>query len=305
MQHAHVLTGYKKYISLTRPHTLTAGFVPVLVGTAAVLPFGDINFLMFFLMLIATILIQSATNMFNEYYDFKRGLDSEDSVGIAGAIVRNGITPRRVLSFAISFYIIAALIGLYIAYETSWWLILIGSISMLVGFLYTGGPHPISWTPFGEIFSGVFMGPVIILITFYIHLHELHIFPLLLSIPIMITIGLLNMFNNIRDRVKDAQSGRRTFVILVGKEKATQVVNFLLILCYVFVIIMSVTDLFASLFLLLPLLSFKLYKKTMQLLKDGDSPVELIPAMAMMGKFNTIYGLLLSIGVLLYGLVIH
>lgn len=305
MQHAHVLTGYKKYISLTRPHTLTAGFVPVLVGTAAVLPFGDINFLMFFLMLIATILIQSATNMFNEYYDFKRGLDSEDSVGIAGAIVRNGITPRRVLSFAISFYIIAALIGLYIAYETSWWLILIGSISMLVGFLYTGGPYPISWTPFGEIFSGVFMGPVIILITFYIHLHELHIFPLLLSIPIMITIGLLNMLNNIRDRVKDAQSGRRTFVILVGKEKATQVVNFLLILCYVFVIIMSVTDLFASLFLLLPLLSFKLYKKTMQLLKDGDSPVELIPAMAMMGKFNTIYGLLLSIGVLLYGLVIH
>ncbi|HJB79122.1 MAG TPA: 1,4-dihydroxy-2-naphthoate polyprenyltransferase [Candidatus Nosocomiicoccus stercorigallinarum] len=305
MQHAHVLTGYKKYISLTRPHTLTAGFVPVLVGTAAVLPFGDINFLMFFLMLIATILIQSATNMFNEYYDFKRGLDSEDSVGIAGAIVRNGITPRAVLSIAISFYIIAALIGLYIAYETSWWLILIGSISMLVGFLYTGGPYPISWTPFGEIFSGVFMGPVIILITFYIHLHELHIFPLLLSIPIMITIGLLNMFNNIRDRVKDAQSGRRTFVILVGKEKATQVVNFLLILCYVFVIIMSVTDLFASLFLLLPLLSFKLYKKTMQLLKEGDSPVELIPAMATMGKFNTIYGLLLSIGVLLYGLVIH
>ena len=288
MQHAHVLTGYKKYISLTRPHTLTAGFVPVLVGTAAVLPFGDINFLMFFLMLIATILIQSATNMFNEYYDFKRGLDSEDSVGIAGAIVRNGITPRAVLSIAISFYIIAALIGLYIAYETSWWLILIGSISMLVGFLYTGGPYPISWTPFGEIFSGVFMGPVIILITFYIHLHELHIFPLLLSIPIMITIGLLNMFNNIRDRVKDAQSGRRTFVILVGKEKATQVVNFLLILCYVFVIIMSVTDLFASLFLLLPLLSFKLYKKTMQLLKEGDSPVELIPAMATMGKFNTI-----------------
>ena len=208
MQHAHVLTGYKKYISLTRPHTLTAGFVPVLVGTAAVLPFGDINFLMFFLMLIATILIQSATNMFNEYYDFKRGLDSEDSVGIAGAIVRNGITPRAVLSIAISFYIIAALIGLYIAYETSWWLILIGSISMLVGFLYTGGPYPISWTPFGEIFSGVFMGPVIILITFYIHLHELHIFPLLLSIPIMITIGLLNMFNNIRDRVKDAQSGQ-------------------------------------------------------------------------------------------------
>ncbi|OFS63698.1 MULTISPECIES: 1,4-dihydroxy-2-naphthoate polyprenyltransferase [Nosocomiicoccus] len=305
MQHADVLTGYKKYISLTRPHTLTAGFVPVFVGTAAVLPFGNVNFLMFFLMLTATILIQSATNMFNEYYDFKRGLDSADSVGIAGAIVRNGITPRRVLTFALTFYFIAALIGLYIAYETSWWLLVIGGISMAVGYLYTGGPVPISWTPFGEIFSGIFMGPVIILITFYIHLQELHMFPFVLSLPIMITIGLLNMFNNIRDRVKDAQSGRRTFVILVGKDTATQVVNFLLILCFAFAIIMAFTNLWPSLFLLLPLLSFKLYKKTMQLLRDGDSPVELIPAMAAMGKFNTIYGLLLSIGVLLYGLFIH
>lgn len=149
------------------------------------------------------------------------------------------------------------------------------------------------------------MGPVIILITFYIHLQELHMFPFVLSLPIMITIGLLNMFNNIRDRVKDAQSGRRTFVILVGKDTATQVVNFLLILCFAFAIIMAFTNLWPSLFLLLPLLSFKLYKKTMQLLRDGDSPVELIPAMAAMGKFNTIYGLLLSIGVLLYGLFIH
>src|SRR5699024_12845436 len=143
---------------------------------------GDINFLMFFLMLIATILIQSATNMFNEYYDFKRGLDSEDSVGIAGAIVRNGITPRRVLSFAISFYIIAALIGLYIAYETYWWLLLVGSISMFVGFLYTGRLYPISWTRFGEIFSGVFIGRVIVLSTFYLLLRDEHNVLLLLSI---------------------------------------------------------------------------------------------------------------------------
>ena len=39
---------------------------------------------------------------------------------------------------------------------------------MAVGYLYTGGPFPISWTPFGELFSGVFMGMFIIVIAFFI-----------------------------------------------------------------------------------------------------------------------------------------
>lgn len=305
MQHAEVLTGYKKYISLTRPHTLTASFIPIFVGTAAVLPYGNIRWLMFFAMLIATLLIQSATNMFNEYYDFKRGLDSKDSVGIAGAIVRNGMKPKIVLLYALTFYAVAAFIGLFIAANSSWWILVIGAISMAVGYFYTGGPFPISWTPFGEVFAGLFMGTVIILITFFIHTGTLHIFPLILSIPVAITIGLLNMFNNIRDRVKDATSGRKTFVIIVGKERATQTVNFLLLLCYIFVIVISFFDLFASLFLLLPLLSFKQYRKTVRLLKEGNLPVELIPAMAAMGKLNTMYGLLLSIGLLIYGLIVH
>lgn len=305
MQHAEVLTGYKKYISLTRPHTLTASFIPIFVGTAATLPFGNIRWSMFFAMLIATLLIQSATNMFNEYYDFKRGLDSEDSVGIAGAIVRNGMKPKIVLTYALVFYLIAALIGIYIAYSSSWWILVIGAISMAVGYLYTGGPFPISWTPLGEVFAGLFMGTIIIMITFFIHTGTLHIFPLIISLPITITIGLLNMFNNIRDRVKDAASGRKTFVIIVGKERATQTVNFLLLLCYLFVIVLSFIDLFASLFMLLPLLSFKQCRKTVTLLKKGDLPIELIPAMASMGKLNTMYGVLFSVGLLIYGLLVH
>lgn len=133
-------TGIKKYISLTRPHTLTAGFVPVLVGTFSVLLFAPIRWDMFIAMLIATLLIQSATNMFNEYFDYKRGLDTSDSVGIAGAIVRNGMSPRSVFNIAVIFYIIAAVIGLYIAFNSSLWILVIGVVSMAVGYFYTGGP---------------------------------------------------------------------------------------------------------------------------------------------------------------------
>ena len=301
MQEAQVHTGFKKYLMLTRPHTLTASFVPVFVGTASVLLFADIRWGMFFLMLIATILIQSATNMFNEYYDFKRGLDSHESVGIAGAIVRNGMSPRLVLTIALIFYGIAAVIGIIITINSSWWILLIGAVSMAVGYLYTGGPFPISWTPFGEIFAGFFMGTVIIMITFYIHTGTLHVFPLLMSIPPAITIGLLNMANNIRDRRKDKESGRKTFVILVGKPFAVMTSAALLLFSYIFLIYIAFFTPMGSVFLLIPLLSIPLAIKTIMLMRKGNTPIELIPAMASMGKLNTIMGLLLTIGLIIYG----
>ena len=84
-------SGWRIWWQLTRPHTLTAAFAPVFLGTMIALTYGDIHFPLFFAMLIASIFIQMATNMFNEYYDFKRGLDTQHSVDIGGTIVRNGI----------------------------------------------------------------------------------------------------------------------------------------------------------------------------------------------------------------------
>lgn len=75
-------------------------------------------------------------------------------------------------------------------------------------------PFPISWTPFGELFSGVFMGMFIIVIAFFIQTGNIQSYVIWLSVPIVITIGLINMANNIRDRVKDKASGRKTLPIL-------------------------------------------------------------------------------------------
>src|SRR5699024_2774381 len=92
--------GFQVWWRLLRPHTLTASFVPVFIGTIIAYIDGFIHVPLFIAMLVASILIQAATNMFNEYYDFKRGLDTEHSVGIGGTIVRDGIAPKTVLRLA-------------------------------------------------------------------------------------------------------------------------------------------------------------------------------------------------------------
>ncbi|PTJ31786.1 1,4-dihydroxy-2-naphthoate polyprenyltransferase [Staphylococcus simulans] len=298
----------RKYWLLMRPHTLTAAVVPVLVGTATAKLFllgseDHLKFSLFLAMLLACLLIQAATNMFNEYYDFKKGLDDHTSVGIGGAIVRNGMSPKLVMNLAIAFYVIAALIGLFIASQSSYWLIPIGILCMAVGYLYTGGPFPISWTPFGELFSGVFMGLIIILIAFFIQTDNLQGYAVWISVPIIITIGLINMANNIRDRVKDKASGRKTLPILLGKANSIRFMALMYIIAYAWVIYTVFFVPGGSIFYLLVLLSFPFPIKAIRRFKKNDTPAEMMPAMAATGKTNTVFGLLYALGIFISALL--
>lgn len=210
---------WKVWWMLLRPHTLSAAFIPVTIGTVLALNEGGIHVALFLAMLIASILIQAATNMFNEYFDFKRGLDNENSVGIGGAIVRNGVKPKTVLNLAFGFFGIAILLGIYICMESTWWIAVIGLICMATGYFYTGGPVPIAYTPFGELVAGFFMGMVIILLAYYIQTGTISAISVIISIPIAFLVGNIMLSNNIRDLDGDKENGRKTLAILIGRKK--------------------------------------------------------------------------------------
>jgi 1,4-dihydroxy-2-naphthoate octaprenyltransferase len=281
---------------LTRPHTLTASFVPVLIGTVLAMFYIDLDASLFVTMLLSCLWLQIATNLFNEYYDFKRGLDTEDSVGIGGAIVRHGMKPKTVLKLALGSYGIALILGIYICMNSSWWLALIGGIGMLIGYLYTGGPLPIAYTPFGELLSGLCMGSIFILISFYIQTGTLNVQSILLSIPIGILVGAINLSNNIRDIEEDIRGGRRTLAILIGRKRAVYLLGTMFLVSYVWVTGLVLVE-FVSPWLLLVFLSFP---KPVQALKGflagAHSPAQMILAMKATAQTNTVFGILLSIG---------
>lgn len=291
--------GFQVWWRLLRPHTLTASFVPVFVGTMIALNTDGINIVIFLAMLVASMLIQSATNMFNEYYDYVRGLDSEESVGIGGTIVRDGIQPKTVLRLALFFYGIALLLGIYICMVSSWWIAVIGLVCMLLGYLYTGGPLPISTTPFGEIFSGFFMGTVIIGISYYIQTGEINSLIIFISIPIAIFIGCIMLANNIRDLDGDKKGGRRTLAILLGRRNAVRFLGLLFIIAFFFTayfIIVRILPLWSLVTFIAVIPAAKVIKG----FKGKTEPLEMMPAMKLTGKTNTIYGFLLGLSLLIY-----
>ncbi|HLS07196.1 MAG TPA: 1,4-dihydroxy-2-naphthoate polyprenyltransferase [Bacillota bacterium] len=290
--------GLQIWWRLLRPHTLTASFVPVFIGTMLAYIDQSIHWLLFTAMLIASILIQAATNMFNEYYDYKLGLDHEESVGIGGTIVRDGVKPKTVLNLAFTFFGIAILLGIYICLVSSWWIAVIGAISMLFGYLYTGGPIPIAYTPFGELFAGFFMGTIIIAISYYIQTLTLTSTVIWISIPVAIFIGAILLSNNIRDLENDKKNGRRTIAILLGHRWAVIFLAILFVAAYLFTATFIITG-------QLPIHSIIVFLSVPKAIsvingfRGKSEPIEMMPAMVATGQTNTIYGFLLGISLLI------
>jgi len=285
------------YWRMIRPHTLTASFIPVLLGTFIVLDQTELKWGLFLAMLVASVLIQIATNLFNEYYDYKRGLDHEGSIGIGGSIVRDGFTPQQVLAVALGMYTIAALLGLYIAASTSWHLLWIGALSMLVGYLYTGGPLPIAYTPFGEIVAGLFMGYVIIGIAGFIQINTVTTELLLVSFPMALLIGAILLANNIRDLDNDKENGRKTIACLVGHRRAVYVLAAFFIAALIG-IILAVVIYGVTPWVLLSLFTVPVMVRAIQRFWQKAESAALMPAMAMTAKVNTLFGAWMVIGLI-------
>ncbi|NLY80527.1 MAG: 1,4-dihydroxy-2-naphthoate polyprenyltransferase [Lysinibacillus sp.] len=290
------MTPLKLMWQMTRPHTLTATFAPIILGTVMALYDTKIDWLLFIAMMIACLALQIATNLFNEYYDFKRGLDTEESVGIGGGIVRHGLKPQNVLTVAVLLYVFAAIVGVYICANSSWWLVVVGLVGMAIGYLYTGGPLPIAYTPFGELFAGLSMGTAFVLIAYFIQTGDVTLLSLLLSIPSGILVGGINMANNIRDIEEDKKGGRKTLAILIGRASAVKLLAVSFIISYVWILALVVLGSISPWALVVFLSGKKPFEAIQGFQKGEKEPQFMRVAMKSTAMTNTIFAFLLSVG---------
>ena len=170
----------------------------------------------FIVMLFAVLCVDMGTTGFNSYFDYTSGTDTaslnfeKDKV-----LVHEGVSPLLALLISLGLFFIAALLGLFLASWTSYYLIVAGAISMGVGFFYTGGPFPISRTPLGELFAGGFLGTVLFVISFYVQSLDVTLEAVIVSIPLLMLIGMILTVNNTCDKEADIQAGRKTLTILL------------------------------------------------------------------------------------------
>ena len=285
----------KEFFLCTRPHSYPASIAPVLFGATYALGY-EIKFsiLKFILFLLACLLIQAATNLFNEYYDYKHGLDKIDSEGISGSIVKGNLSPREVMVGALVLYALAFILGLILTFMTSLYVLLVGLVCMLAGYFYTGGKYPIAYSPFGEVVSGFFMGTIIISLSFYFQTGYVNTDIIVVSLPLFIMIGAILLANNIRDLDNDKESGRRTYAILVGRNNAIKTMAGSFILVYLLNVLFIVTT-YASWWNLLMFVTIPLAIKIIKGFSTNNHKKTMAPFMVLTAKLTIFVGFIMSL----------
>jgi len=286
------MTTREHWIAGARPKTLPAAIAPVLVGTA----FAGYNAkaLNFFLALIVALSLQIAVNYANDYSDGTRGTDN-DRVGplrLVGSGVASAESVKRAALIAFG---VAAIAGLILAARTNWLLLLIGAISIIAAWTYTGGPKPYGYFALGELSVFIFFGIVATLGTYYVHLEELALDVTLAAIGIGSLACALLVINNLRDLERDAKVGKLTLAVRLGDRRTRALYQLLLITPQV----ISLALTFDSRYFLISLIALPQIIRIRTALRTGATGAALIELLGKTGRIQMIYAVSLSLAALL------
>ena len=244
-----------------RPKTLSMAIVPVALGAVvADLEQGHILWGPLLAILLAALLIQVGTNLYNDAGDALRGADGPSRLGPRRAVSEGWLSAERVQWAARGSFALAVLVGLYLVQVGGWPILLIGLFSVAAGVGYTAGRIPIAYTFLGELFVFLFFGVVAVSGTVWILSAQWSPSALWLGAAVGLIAAAVLVVNNYRDIETDAPVGKRTLAVHLGKSSTRQLYRLLLLLPFP-LLMMALEPLQRSdiLWYVLPLLPYALY----------------------------------------------
>jgi 1,4-dihydroxy-2-naphthoate octaprenyltransferase len=205
------------WIQAIRAPSLSAA---VMLGVAVAAREGFFSLGRMILALVGAMAIQAGTNLVNDYYDFRSGADSEQSLGPSMVIQRGLLSAEQVWRGGIVAFAIGAVIGLALVYLCGWPILAIGIPSVAAGYFYTASPVSLAYVALGELTVFIFMGPAIVMGAYFVMALHFSRAALWASIPIGFLVAGILHANNIRDIESDTRHGKRTLATILGRAGA-------------------------------------------------------------------------------------
>ena len=281
----------REWLAGTRPRTLPAAVVPVLIGSGVALGYGRFSWWRALLALVVALALQVGVNFANDYSDGIRGSD-ERRVGPARLVAAGLATPRHVLLAALGCFLAAGVAGLALAAVTSWWLLAVGAACIAAAWFYTGGPKPYGYSGLGEVFVFLCFGVVAVAGTAYVQMKALSWLGLAASVPAGLLACALLMVNNLRDIGTDTVAGKRTLAVMLGDARSRA--GYVLTLLVPFGIAALLA--FFRPYTLLTVLALPLARVPVRSVRAGASGPALIRALGQTGRLQLAFGIAFTIG---------
>ncbi len=205
------------WLSAIRPKTLSMAVIPVVVATAlAWRQHAVIDWLVFAMTLLAAVMIQIGTNLHNDASDFERGADTQQRLGPARATAQGWLLASQVKRGSLLAFVTAFAAGIYLVTIGGWPILLLGIAALVSGAAYSGGPWPLSYTSFSELFVYLFFGVAAVMGSYYLQTLELHWMAFTIGSALGMLAAAVLVVNNTRDIDADQHAGRRTLAVRFG-----------------------------------------------------------------------------------------
>jgi 1,4-dihydroxy-2-naphthoate polyprenyltransferase len=287
----------RDWVAGTRPRTLPAAVVPVLIGSGVAAGYSGFSWWRALLALLVALSLQVGVNFANDYSDGVKGTDAAGRRAGPMRLVGSGAaSPAAVKYAAFSCFGVACVLGLALSAVTSWWLVLGGALCVLAAWFYTGGSHPYGYRGLGEVSVFVFFGIAAVAGTAFVQMERLSWLGLAASVPAGLLSCALLMINNLRDIKSDATSGKRTLAVRLGDARARSVYLLFLLVPFLLGALLAGWRPFT----LLVLLALPLAVAPVKAVRGGVSGPGLIATLGQTGKLQLAFGIALTIGLAIH-----
>lgn len=210
------LTHTQIWMMAIRPRTLPVSTAGVVMGIALAWMNDGFKLLPALAALGVGLLLQIASNLANDVFDYQHGTDTPDRLGPTRVTQAGYLTPKQVKTGLVIVIALAGLLGLYLAFVSGWLVLLIGAAAILSAIFYTAGPYPLGYHGFGDLFVFLFFGLAAVNGTYYVQTGALHPASWMMSVAIGLLVVNLLVVNNLRDIPTDSRGGKNTLAVKLG-----------------------------------------------------------------------------------------
>jgi 1,4-dihydroxy-2-naphthoate polyprenyltransferase len=205
---------------IVRPFAYTASVIPILAGAALSVVDGGFSWWPFLAALLGGVLLHSGTNIVNEVYDVRQGIDTITSPRASHAIVKGRITERGALVTAALAFALAVAIGVYLIALRGPAIVVLGLLGVVGGWGYTAPPLQYKYRALGVPLVFVLMGPLMVVGSYFAITGVWSLSALVLSVPVGLLVAAILHGNEWRDIGEDTRAGIVTLSSRLGKEWA-------------------------------------------------------------------------------------
>lgn len=292
---------FQAWLLASRPKTLPAAVSPVIIGCAVAFAEHNFRFGPAVAAFLGALLLQIGANLANDVFDFEKGADQHDRMGPMRVTQAGLLSPIEVKTGMWITFALAAVCGIYMTLVSGWFILLIGALAILAAIAYTGGPFPYGYKGLGEIFVFIFFGFAAVCGTYYAQTKTISQLAILSSIPVGLLIVAILVVNNVRDYESDKTANKRTLAVRFGLEWARQEFVSMVVLAFVIVVLLSISDI-ATPWLLLTWLTLPMVFSISSSVLNQRGKI-LNKALAATGQLTLVFSLLYAVGLILSVLI--